>query len=69
MRLGLVHINMRQLSQPAALAAAARAAEAAGFDSLWAGEHVVLPDPQVPLPGAGVPRHRGELRQARRSHR
>jgi len=48
MRLGLVHVNMRQLSQPAALAAAARAAEAAGFDSLWAGEHVVLPDPQVP---------------------
>ena len=25
-----------------------RAAEAAGFDSVWAGEHVVLPDPQVP---------------------
>jgi alkanesulfonate monooxygenase SsuD/methylene tetrahydromethanopterin reductase-like flavin-dependent oxidoreductase (luciferase family) len=48
MRLGLVHVNMRQLSQPAALAAAARHAEAAGFDSLWAGEHVVLPDPRVP---------------------
>ena len=48
MRLGLVHVNMGQLSQPAALAAAARAAEAAGFDSLWAGEHVVLPDPQIP---------------------
>jgi hypothetical protein len=30
MRLGLVHVNMRQLSQPAALAAAARAAEAGG---------------------------------------
>src|SRR5699024_3059531 len=25
-----------------------RAAEAAGFESLWAGEHVVLPDPQLP---------------------
>jgi hypothetical protein len=48
MRLGLVHVSMRRLSRPAALAAAARAAEAAGFDSLWAGEHVVLPDPQVP---------------------
>ena len=23
-------------------------AEAAGFESVWAGEHVVLPDPQVP---------------------
>jgi probable F420-dependent oxidoreductase len=30
------------------LAKAAVAAEAAGFDSLWAGEHVILPDPQVP---------------------
>jgi probable F420-dependent oxidoreductase len=48
MRLGLVHVNMRQLSQPAALARAARAAEDAGFDSVWAGEHVVLPDPQAP---------------------
>jgi probable F420-dependent oxidoreductase len=27
---------------------AARAAEAAGFESVWAGEHVILPDPQVP---------------------
>jgi probable F420-dependent oxidoreductase len=48
MLLGLVHINMRQMSQPDALAKAAQAAEAAGFDSVWAGEHVVLPDPQVP---------------------
>jgi probable F420-dependent oxidoreductase len=47
MRLGLVHVNMRQLSQPAALAVAARAAEAAGFDSLWAGEDAVVPGPQV----------------------
>ncbi len=48
MRLGLVHVNMGAMSQPGALAEAARAAEAAGFDSVWAGEHVVLPDPQVP---------------------
>ena len=26
----------------------ARLAESAGFESLWAGEHVVLPDPRVP---------------------
>ncbi|MGH7860097.1 MAG: LLM class F420-dependent oxidoreductase, partial [Candidatus Binatia bacterium] len=32
----------------AAAARVARAAEDAGFDSLWTGEHVVLPDPQVP---------------------
>ncbi len=48
MRLGLIHINMGPLSRPDALVAAARAAEAAGFDSVWAGEHLVLPDPQVP---------------------
>ena len=34
--------------QPDQLVATAQAAEAAGFESLWAGEHVVLPDPQVP---------------------
>ena len=48
MRLGLVHVNMGSLSRPDELVAAARAAEAAGFDSVWGGEHVVLPDPQVP---------------------
>ena len=48
MRLGLVHINMGPMSQPDALVKAAQAAEAAGFDSVWAGEHIVLPDPQVP---------------------
>jgi probable F420-dependent oxidoreductase len=48
MRLGLVHINMGSMSRPDALVQAAQAAEDAGFDSLWAGEHIVLPDPQVP---------------------
>jgi probable F420-dependent oxidoreductase len=48
MRLGLVHVNMGSMSRPEAIVAAAGAAEAAGFDSLWAGEHIVLPDPQVP---------------------
>ena len=48
MRLGLFSINMGPCSRPAGLAEAASAAEAAGFDSVWAGEHVVLPDPQVP---------------------
>jgi probable F420-dependent oxidoreductase len=48
MKLGLVHINMGAMSKPDALVAAARAAEEAGFDSVWAGEHIVLPDPQVP---------------------
>jgi len=48
MLLGLVHVNMGSMSRPDGLVAAARAAEAAGFDSVWAGEHIVLPDPQVP---------------------
>jgi alkanesulfonate monooxygenase SsuD/methylene tetrahydromethanopterin reductase-like flavin-dependent oxidoreductase (luciferase family) len=48
MRLGLVHVNMASMSRPDGLVAATRAAEAAGFDSVWAGEHIVLPDPQVP---------------------
>ncbi len=39
---------MGAASGPVELAATARAAEAAGFESLWAGEHVALPDPQVP---------------------
>jgi probable F420-dependent oxidoreductase len=48
MLLGLVHLNMGAMSQPDRLVEAAQAAEAAGFDTLWAGEHIVLPDPQVP---------------------
>ena len=48
MRLGLVHVNMGPMCSPDGVAGAVRAAEEAGFDSVWAGEHVVLPDPQVP---------------------
>jgi probable F420-dependent oxidoreductase len=47
-QLGLFHINMGGQARPDALAKAAVAAEAAGFESVWAGEHVILPDPQVP---------------------
>jgi probable F420-dependent oxidoreductase len=45
--LGLVHINMGVMSRPDGLVAAVQRAEEAGFDSVWAGEHIVLPDPQV----------------------
>ncbi|MGH9031114.1 MAG: LLM class F420-dependent oxidoreductase [Acidimicrobiia bacterium] len=48
MLLGLVHVNMGSMTRPDDVVAGARAAEAAGFDSIWAGEHVVLPDPQAP---------------------
>jgi probable F420-dependent oxidoreductase len=54
-KLGLFSINMGAASGPDSAAAIARAAEAAGFDSVWAGEHVVLPDPQVP-PSPMAPR-------------
>jgi probable F420-dependent oxidoreductase len=47
-QLGLFHINMGAQARPDGLAKAAAAAEAAGFESVWAGEHVILPDPQVP---------------------
>jgi probable F420-dependent oxidoreductase len=47
-KLGVVHVNMGMSSSPEQVAATVRAAEAAGFDSVWAGEHIVLPDPHVP---------------------
>lgn len=48
MKFGLFGINTGPCAIPAAASAVARAAEDAGFDSLWTGEHIVLPDPQVP---------------------
>src|SRR3954462_7783646 len=48
MKLGLFSVNMGAASTPDGVVVAARTAEDAGFDSLWAGEHVVLPDPCVP---------------------
>ncbi len=48
LKFGLFSMNMDACSYPESAARIARLAEAAGFDSLWAGEHVVLPDPPVP---------------------
>ncbi len=48
---------MGPCADPETSAAVARAAEDAGFDSLWTAEHVVLPDPQVPPSPVG-PRER-----------
>src|ERR1700688_3656356 len=48
MKFGLFGINMGPCANPSTAAAAARAAEAAGFESVWTGEHIVLPEPQVP---------------------
>ena len=48
MKIALFATNVGPCASPDALARVARAAEDAGLESLWTGEHVVLPDPQVP---------------------
>ncbi len=48
MKLGLFSINNGPCAAPKTAANVARAAEQAGFESLWTGEHVIVPDPQVP---------------------
>jgi probable F420-dependent oxidoreductase len=47
-KLGLFGINFGPCADPQLAAHVARAAEEAGFESVWTGEHVVLPDPQAP---------------------
>lgn len=46
MKFGLFALNFGSCADPAAAVEVARYAEAAGFESVWTGEHVVLPDPQ-----------------------
>lgn len=48
MKFGLFSMNSHVCSYPETAKRIAQLAEAAGFESLWAGEHVVLPDPQTP---------------------
>ncbi len=48
MKVGLFGINMNFLAQPDWARQVAQHAETAGFESLWTGEHVVLPDPRQP---------------------
>ena len=48
MKFGLHSVNLHSCSYPDAAARVGRAAEAAGFESLWVADHVVLPDPPVP---------------------
>ncbi len=48
MKFGIFGVNMGPLADPEAAVEAAQTAEAAGFESIWAGEHVVLPEPQEP---------------------
>jgi probable F420-dependent oxidoreductase len=44
MKIGLHALGIGTGAQPGVIAAASRAAEAAGFATLWAGEHVVMVD-------------------------
>ncbi len=48
MKLAYFGINIGACADPDVAARVAQAAEAAGLESLWTGEHVVLPDPQAP---------------------
>ena len=48
MKIGLFGINNGPCAFPKCAAAVAHAAEDAGFESVWTGEHVILPDPQAP---------------------
>jgi probable F420-dependent oxidoreductase len=48
MKFGLHSVNLHGCAYPDASARLARAAEAAGFESLWVADHVVLPDPPLP---------------------
>ncbi len=47
MKVGLHSVNLHGCAHPEAAARLGRAAEAAGFESLWVADHVVLPDPPV----------------------
>ena len=56
MKIALFAINNGPCASPKTAAAIAKAAEQADFESLWIGEHVILPDPQVP-PSPVAPDH------------
>ena len=47
MKFGIHSVNLHTCAHPEAAARFGKAAEAAGFESLWVADHVVLPDPPV----------------------
>ena len=55
MKVGLFAINMGPCSDPVTALHVAQAAEAAGFESVWTGEHIVLPDADPQVPASPVP--------------
>ena len=46
--IGLFGINMGGMAEPSTMIKVAQAAEVAGYESVWTGEHIVLPEPQAP---------------------
>ena len=48
MKIGLFAVNYGTCGDPASAVRIAQAAEAAGLESVWTGEHIVLPDPSLP---------------------
>src|SRR5882762_4828535 len=48
MKIGLFAINYGTCGNPESAVQVAQAAESAGFESVWTGEHIVLPDPMLP---------------------
>ena len=53
MKIGLFGIGSGICTDPGVAKRIAQRAEALGFDSLWTGEHVVLPDPrEAPSPAS-----------------
>jgi probable F420-dependent oxidoreductase len=48
MKLGLFAVNYGTCGDPTSSVRISQAAEAAGFESAWTGEHIVLPDPALP---------------------
>lgn len=46
--LAVFGINMGAIGSPEATIKVAQTAEALGYESVWTGEHIVLPDPQAP---------------------
>jgi probable F420-dependent oxidoreductase len=50
LKFGLTGISGEATSYPDALISVVQAAEANGFDSVWAGEHIILPDSSTRMP-------------------
>ena len=48
MKLGIFGLNMKAAMKPDVTVRLARRCEELGYESWWAGEHVVLPSPRVP---------------------